>query len=111
MAQQRIGISDIAIFLPRPEIDIDTIVGERGRLDGELGKRMRRAIETTGQNRMRFPEAWEDTTTLAARSALTLVRQNPDFDLSRLRYLASGTETGSIIPRLSPPMWRGCSSG
>lgn len=94
MAQQRIGISDIAIFLPRPEIDIDTIVGERGRLDGELGKQMRRAIETTGQNRMRFPEAWEDTTTLAARSALTLVRQNPDFDPSRLRYLAAGTETG-----------------
>ena len=94
MAQQRIGISDIAIFLPRPEIDIDAIVGERGRLDGELEKRMRRAIETTGQDRMRFPEAWEDTTTLAARSALTLLRQNPDFDPSRLRYLVAGTETG-----------------
>ena len=57
MAQQPLGISDIGIYLPRPEIEIETIVKERGRLDPELDKQLRRACETTGQRKMRFPEA------------------------------------------------------
>lgn len=94
MAHQPLGISDIGIYLPRPEIEIETIVRERGSRDPELEKKLRRAWETTGQRKMRFPEPWEDTTTLAAQAAFGLFRQNPAIDPSRIRYLAAGTESG-----------------
>lgn len=94
MAQQPLGISDIGIYLPRPEIEIETIVRERGNRDPELGKQLRRAQETTGQRKMRFPEAWEDPTSLAAQAALGLLNRNPGIDPARLRYLAAGTESG-----------------
>jgi hydroxymethylglutaryl-CoA synthase len=94
MARQSVGISDIGIYVPGPEIEIQAIVEERGRREPELGRHLRRAWETTGQMRMRFPEAWEDPATLAAQSAMVMLRQNEGFDPSRLRYLAVGTESG-----------------
>ena len=94
MAQQSVGISDIGIYVPRPEIEIDSIIEERIKLDPGLERHLRRARETTGQRKMRFPEAWEDPTTMAAQSALRLMRRNPGIDPGRLRYLAVGTETG-----------------
>jgi hydroxymethylglutaryl-CoA synthase len=93
MALQSVGISDIGLYVPRPEIEIETILGERIRREPGLEKRLRRAWETTGQRKMRYPEAWEDTTTLAAQAAMVLLRQNPGIDPSRMRYLAVGTET------------------
>jgi hydroxymethylglutaryl-CoA synthase len=94
MAHQSVGIGDIGLYVPRPEIEIETIVDERSRREPEIEKHMRRAWETTGQRKMRYPEPWEDTTTLAAQSAIGLLRQNPGMDPSRLRYLVVGTETG-----------------
>jgi len=94
MPSTAVGISDIGLYLPSPEIEIQTIVDERSQRDPRLEKHLRRAQETTGQRRMRYPEAWEDTSTLAAQAALGLLRQNPGQDPARLRYLAVGTETG-----------------
>jgi hydroxymethylglutaryl-CoA synthase len=37
---------------------------------------------------------WEDTSTLGASSAYQIVRKNPHLDLSGLRYLTVGTESG-----------------
>jgi hydroxymethylglutaryl-CoA synthase len=94
MTRQALGISDIGIYVPRPEIEIETIVRERGRGDPGLERHLKRAVETTGQRRLRFPDYWEDTSTLAAQSALAMFGQNPGLDPSLLRYLAVGTETG-----------------
>jgi len=94
MAHPSVGIGDIGLYVPRPEIEIETIVEERSRSEPETEKQLRRAWETTGQRKMRYPEPWEDTTTLAAQSAIGLLRRNPGIDLSRLRYLAVGTESG-----------------
>ncbi len=94
MAQKSVGISDIGMYVPGPEIGIETIVDERSRREPELERHFRRAWETTGQLKLRFPEAWEDTATLAAQAAMVMLRQNEGIDPSRLRYLAVGTESG-----------------
>ncbi len=93
MSELPVGISDLCLYVPRPEIDIATIIEMRGKGKPELIKRLARACETTGQKKMRFPEVWEDTTTLAAQAALGLFRQNPALDPAKLRYLTVGTET------------------
>lgn len=54
---------------------------------------MLRAIDTAGQRTLRFPELWEDTSTMAAQSMRALLRRNGGFDVGRVRYLAIGTET------------------
>ena len=94
MADQSVGISDIGLYVPGPEIEIQTIVDERSRREPGIEKHMRRAQATTGQRKMRYTDPWEDTTTLAAQSAIGLLRRDPEMDPSRLRYLAVGTETG-----------------
>jgi hydroxymethylglutaryl-CoA synthase len=99
MEEIRVGISDIGLFVPRPEIAIATIVKERSGRDPELGKRLNRALETTGQRKIRFPECREDAVTLAAQSAMTMFRQNPGIDPKRLRYIAVGTETTADLSK------------
>ena len=94
MAHRSLGIGDIGVYVPAPEIGVETIVEERIRREPGIETQLRRAWETTGQKRMRYTEPWEDTSTLAAESAMALLRQNPGIDPSRLRYLAVGTETG-----------------
>lgn len=58
-----------------------------------LARHMERALKTTGQKALRFPEPWEDTATMAAQAALELLERNPGLDLSALRHLSVGTET------------------
>lgn len=93
MSEHPIGISDISLYVPRPQIAISAITKERIQKKPDLEKSLLRATETAGQTSLRFPELWEDTATLAAQSARGLFGQNPDFDFSRLRYLTVGTET------------------
>jgi hydroxymethylglutaryl-CoA synthase len=88
-----IGISDIALYLPRPLIDTDTLVRERVSRAPELEEALWRAVRTTGQRSIRFPEAWEDTVTMAAQAAHSLLDGGRGNDASRLRYLTVGTET------------------
>jgi len=88
-----VGISDINIYIPRPSIAVDTVVQERVKASPRLERYLRRAIAVTGQERIRFPELWEDTATMAAQASYGLIESNPSLDLSAIRYIAVGTET------------------
>ncbi len=94
MNQRKIGISDISLYIPRPEIKLDTLVAERINQDGRLKRHLERALRTTGQTAIRFPDAWEDSTTMAAQAVRNLIQRNPQLHLPGLRYLTVGTETG-----------------
>ncbi len=90
---EKIGISDISLYIPSPKITLDTIFATRIQENPDFEKRLRRAIESTGQKAIRFPAVYEDNATIAANSAKRLLDQNPRLDLSQLRYLTVGTET------------------
>jgi hydroxymethylglutaryl-CoA synthase len=49
-------------------------------------------VEKTGQEAIRFPEPWEDSATIAAQAAHTLLSRNPEAT-KMLRYIGTGTET------------------
>ncbi|HUX22168.1 MAG TPA: hydroxymethylglutaryl-CoA synthase [Spirochaetia bacterium] len=93
MSEHPIGISDISLYVPQPQIEISTITRERILKKPELEKSLLRATETAGQIDLRFPNIWEDTSTIAAQSARKLFQQNSRLDVSKLRYLTVGTET------------------
>ena len=93
MMSRQVGLSDIALYIPPLKIELDRLVAERVKQRPDLERRLRRAVTVTGQESFRFPESWQDNTTLAAQSSYRLVDQNPEEDLSRVRYLAVGTET------------------
>jgi len=89
-----VGISDIAIYIPPPEMDVEALVQRRVRENPMLDRHLQRAGRVTGQTAFRFPELWEDSATLAAASAYDLFSRNPSFDAASLRHLIVGTETG-----------------
>ncbi len=93
MPEHPVGISDIALFVPAPYISLSTLLDQRITENPSLERRLRRAIDTTGQEAMRFPELWQDNTTLAAEAAHKLLQRSYGGDLSSLRYIAVGTET------------------
>ena len=88
-----VGISDISVYLPKPVIDLHELVRRRVAQQPKLARHMERAMATTGQKSIRFPELWEDTATMAAQAAYDLLRRNPQLDLAAIRHLAVGTET------------------
>jgi len=92
-SNRRVGISDISLYLPRPVIDLQDIIRKRVAQHPRLARHMERALATTGQKSIRFPEPWEDTATMAAQAACELVRRNPGLDRDAIRHLAVGTET------------------
>ncbi|TVQ19774.1 MAG: hydroxymethylglutaryl-CoA synthase, partial [Spirochaetaceae bacterium] len=94
MERKTTGISDIAIYLPHARIDLETLVQHRVEENPRLERHLERAMRTTGQRAIRFPQVWEDTATLAASAAHRLVTGNPDKDPANLRYLTVGTESG-----------------
>ncbi len=93
MTTSAVGIGDLAVYIPQPCMDLETLVGYRVNGDAKMERRLRRAVESTGQKSMRYPYPWEDNATLAAQAGDRLLRQNPRLDLSKLRYIAVGTET------------------
>lgn len=93
MKPDPIGISDLALFMPKSTIDLQTIVDKRIADDPNLEKHLARALKSTGQIALRFPRVWEDTITLAAEAAKTLLEQNPKVDRAQVRFLTLGTET------------------
>ena len=93
MTDHTIGISDIALYVPRPRIPLETILKARTREDPIFGDRLRQAVNSTGQKSIRFPDAFEDNASIAANSAKRLIDTNKNYDISSLRYLAVGTET------------------
>jgi hydroxymethylglutaryl-CoA synthase len=89
-----VGISDIGIYVPPPEIDVEALVERRVRENPMLDRHLQRAGRVTGQSAFRFPELWEDSATLAAASAYDLISRNTSFETTSLRHLIVGTETG-----------------
>ncbi len=91
--RRRVGISDIRVYLPRPVIDLEELVRKRVAEHPRLARHMARALATTGQKSIRFPEPWEDTATMAAQAAWELLLTNPRLERAAIRHLAVGTET------------------
>jgi hydroxymethylglutaryl-CoA synthase len=92
MEQKPVGISDLQIFVPSPRMALDALIDYRVRQQPALERRLRRAVEKTGQEAIRFPEPWEDSATIAGQSAYELLDRNPEAT-KRLRYIGAGTET------------------
>ncbi|MFP4330325.1 MAG: hydroxymethylglutaryl-CoA synthase family protein [Alkalispirochaetaceae bacterium] len=94
MSETRVGIDDLALYIPAPKIDLHQLVERRGREEPRLERRLQRALQTTGQEAIRFPEPWEDSATLAAQAAHELLERGKErWDPQRVRYIAVGTET------------------
>ncbi len=93
MATTPVGITDIALYIPSQRVELETIVQKRIADDPSLERRLKRAVETTGQVAIRFPEPYQDTATLAAQAARKLITSDDQFDPATIRYLAVGTET------------------
>ncbi len=93
MAERPVGISDIAVYVPHNVIDVGTIVSKRTWEAPHLLAHLERAVVTTGQKALRFPSPWEDTATMAAEAALSLLRSNPRIPPAAVRFLTVGTET------------------
>lgn len=73
-------------------MDLEKLYERRIAEDPKVQRRLRRAIDSTGQKSIRFPQPWEDSATIAAQSAYGLLKRNPSA-IPRLRYLATGTES------------------
>lgn len=94
LSTPKVGISDIAIYLPKWRIELTEIIKKRAKEIGgaQLEKVLERTLQKTGISSMHFPECWEDPVTMAAEAAYKLIR-GENCNLSSLRYLVSGTET------------------
>lgn len=88
----RVGISDIAIYLPSSQLDMGALIRRRIEENPLLRLALKRAFEYTQQKKVRFPAWWEDCATMAAQAALRLLTRGT-LSLADLRYLAVGTET------------------
>jgi len=93
MMNSAVGIGDLAVYIPQPCMPLETLVAYRVNGDAKMERRLRRAVESTGQRSMRYPQIWEDNATLAAQASHQLLNQNPELPLEKLRYIAVGTET------------------
>ncbi|MBN1838218.1 MAG: hypothetical protein JW820_20335 [Spirochaetales bacterium] len=93
MNNKKVGISDVAIHIPYPRMDLEYLIKERVDSYPKLARHMERAVATTGQRAMRFPNLWEDTATMAAQATRSLLLRRSAEQLAGLRYLVAGTET------------------
>lgn len=87
------GIGDMAIYVPSPTMDLETLLRGRSESHPNLAKRLRRAVENTGQLAFRFPEPWEDTVSMATNAAAALLDRCPE-GYGDFRYMFVGSETG-----------------
>jgi hydroxymethylglutaryl-CoA synthase len=85
MASPNVGISDIALYIPAPKIELGKIVSARSAQDPGMERRLRRAVESTGQRAIRFPESYEDNASLAASAAFRLLSKRPPAKHAGLR--------------------------
>jgi hydroxymethylglutaryl-CoA synthase len=92
MEQHKVGVSDIAVYVPSPRMELNRLAQIRSGHSPEFSRRFSRAIAKTGQVAFHFPEPWEDCATLGARSARDLLMRRPN-GIERLRYIGAGTET------------------
>ena len=93
MNSEPVGLSDLAVFAPQARLSIATLAAKRIQENPDLQKHLDRALATTGQQAMRFPQLWEDTITLGAEALRTLLSRKSEAQRLGLRYLTMGTET------------------
>jgi len=93
MKQSNIGIGDIGLYIPTPRMDMTTLMRHRAETHPELEAILNRAIDKTGQASFRFPEPWEDTSSLAGNAAAVALDRIPENERGKIRYIAVGTET------------------
>ena len=91
---KKVGIGDIAVYIPAPKVDLQALLKHRVAQDPKSERRFSRALDTTGQISMRYPEPWQDNSTLATQAAYALLQRVEPEKLKGLRYLTVGTETG-----------------
>jgi hydroxymethylglutaryl-CoA synthase len=92
--EKKVGISDIAMYIPTLNIDLEKIIAERIKSNPRLSRHFERAVRVTGQRMLRFPAPWEDTVTMSAEAVHRLLSRTENADWDRIRYLTVGTETG-----------------
>lgn len=90
MNKSCVGIDDMALYAPAPSMDLQNLLDHRCESHPDMARKLRRAVENTGQVSFRFPEPWEDAASMAANAAAMLLDCR---DASNIRYMASGTET------------------
>jgi len=93
MNEAKVGIGDIGIYVPRLQMNIDSLLESRARAQPQLSRVMRRAAKKTGQISFRFPAPWEDTATFAANAATEVLERLSVEQRERIRYVLVGTET------------------
>lgn len=95
MEQSTVGIGNIATYIPEPRIELSTIVERRIAQDPSMARRLKRAVVVTGQEAMRYPQAFEDSASLAGNAVYRLLTSPSinDAQLAKIRYLVAGTET------------------
>ncbi|MFP4205873.1 MAG: hydroxymethylglutaryl-CoA synthase family protein [Spirochaetaceae bacterium] len=91
MEETSVGLSDLFAYVPRPRISLEKLVEYRVQSVPKLERRLRRALETTGQQAVRYPQIYEDNVTLSAEAAAGILRARGSGE--GLRYLTVGTET------------------
>ena len=92
--ERSFGIGDIAVYIPRLQISLDTLIARHRERDPQWARTLARAQRRTGQESLRFPEPWEDAATMAAQAAAALLERMSEAEIGSLRYLVVGTETG-----------------
>ena len=92
--ERSFGIGDIAVYIPQPQISLDTLIARYNERDPQWARTLARARRRTGQESLRFPERWEDAATMAAQAAAELLARMGAAEIASLRYLVVGTETG-----------------
>ncbi|THB63510.1 MAG: hypothetical protein D6B26_05970 [Spirochaetaceae bacterium] len=93
MNDTTVGIGDIGVYIPHGNISLENLLAHRQGENPDILPRLERAVQSTGQQAIRFPLAFQDNSVLATHAARKLIEQTPDFKPSLLRYLAAGTET------------------
>ena len=91
MTATSVGLSDLFLYVPSPRISLEALVDYRAQATPKLERRLRRALETTGQRAVRYPRLYEDNVTLSSEAAAGLIQERGTAE--GLRYLAVGTET------------------
>lgn len=74
-------------------IDVETIAKKRIDTNPNLERHFARALAVTGQKAIRFPAPGEDSATMAAEAAYSLLSVHSGKALANLRYIIVGTET------------------
>jgi hydroxymethylglutaryl-CoA synthase len=92
--ERSFGIGDIAVYIPRLQISLDTLIARYRERQPQWARTLARAARRTGQESLRFPEPWEDAATMAAQAAAELLGRMSAAEIASLRYLVVGTETG-----------------